>query len=117
MTCRSASDVEAAGPAPAVVSNALYERRPVDALGHLGRALSLVRVSDDGRVAWLALPHGTVPESFVESEELVNYPRSIASVHVACLLCEVHGAVKVSLRGKGDVDVQAVAARFGGGRA
>jgi phosphoesterase RecJ-like protein len=72
-------------------------------------------VSDDGRVAWLALPAGAVPETFVESEELVNYPRSIASVRVACLLRERNGQVKVSLRGKGDVDVQRIAARFGGG--
>jgi phosphoesterase RecJ-like protein len=56
-----------------------------------------------------------VPETFVEGEELVNYPRSIASVRVACLLREREGQVKVSLRGKGDVDVQRVAARFGGG--
>jgi bifunctional oligoribonuclease and PAP phosphatase NrnA len=114
-TFRIAAELTAAGAAPYVVSNALYERRPVDALTNLGRALSLVRVSEDGRVAWLALPHGTVPESFVESEELVNYPRSIASVRVACFLREVNGAVKVSLRGKGDVDVQAICARFGGG--
>jgi phosphoesterase RecJ-like protein len=114
-TFRIAADLAAAGAAPAVVSNALYERRPVDALHHLGRALSLVQVSEDGRVAWLALPEGTVPESFIEAEELVNYPRSLASVRVACFLREVGGTVKVSLRGKGDVDVQAVAARFGGG--
>ena len=114
-TFRIAAALTAAGAAPAVVSNALYERRPTDALGHLGRALSLVQVSEDGRVAWLALPDGTVPESFIESEELVNYPRSIASVRVACFLREVGGKVKTSLRGKGDVDVQAIAARFGGG--
>ncbi len=114
-TFRIASDLTAAGAEPAVVSNALYERRPADALHHLGRALSLVQVSADGRVAWLSLPEGTVPESFVESEELVNYPRSLATVRVACFLREVGGTVKVSLRGKGDVDVQAIAARFGGG--
>ncbi len=45
----------------------------------------------------------------------MNYPRSIASVRVACFLREVGGTVKASLRGKGDVDVQAIAARFGGG--
>jgi phosphoesterase RecJ-like protein len=45
----------------------------------------------------------------------VNYPRSLASVRVACFLREVNGATKVSLRSKGEVDVQAVAARFGGG--
>lgn len=114
-TFRIAAALSAAGAAPAVVSNALYERRPADALHHLGRALSLVHVSEDGRVAWLALPEGTVPEAFIEAEELVNYPRSIASVRVACFLREVDGKVKVSLRGKGDVDVQVVAARFGGG--
>jgi phosphoesterase RecJ-like protein len=36
-------------------------------------------------------------------------------VRVACLLRERDGQVKVSLRGKGDVDVQRIAAAFGGG--
>jgi bifunctional oligoribonuclease and PAP phosphatase NrnA len=114
-TLHIAAALVEAGADPAAVSNALYERRPPDALHHLGRALSLVQVSEDGRIAWLALPAGTVPESFIEGEELVNYPRSLASARVACFLREVGGKVKVSLRGKGDIDVQAVAARFGGG--
>jgi phosphoesterase RecJ-like protein len=112
-TFRIAAELVAAEPA--VVSSAIYERRAPDALRHLGESLSRVRVSEDGRVAWLALPAGLVPETFVEGEELVNYPRSIASVRVACLLRERAGQVKVSLRGKGDVDVQRIAARFGGG--
>jgi phosphoesterase RecJ-like protein len=114
-TLHIAGSLVEAGADPAAVSGALYERRPPDALHHLGRALSLVQVSEDGRIAWLALPAATVPDAFVESEELVNYPRSLASARVACLLREIGGKVKVSLRAKGDVDVQAVAARFGGG--
>jgi bifunctional oligoribonuclease and PAP phosphatase NrnA len=114
-TFRIAAELVASGAEPAVVSSALYERRPTDALRWLGESLARVQVSDDGRVAWLALPNGAVPETFVESEELVNYPRSIASVRVACLLRERGGTVKVSLRGKGDVDVNRIAARFGGG--
>src|SRR5262249_56118971 len=87
-----------------------------DGVGMLGGWLGGVRVSDDGRVAWLALPAGAVPERFIESEELVNYPRSIGSVKVACLLRELGGGrVKVSLRAKGDVDVNTIAATFGGG--
>ena len=104
-----------AGADPAAVSSALYERRAPDALRFLGESLSRVRVADDGRIAWLALPAGLVPERFIEAEELVNYPRSVASVRVACLLRELNGTVKVSLRGKGDVDVQKIAAQFGGG--
>lgn len=115
-TFRIASALTEAGAEPAAVSSALYERRAPDALRHLGEALSRVRVSADGRVAWLALPAGLVPERFIEAEELVNYPRSIGSVKVGCLLRELGGGrVKVSLRAKGEVDVNRVAATFGGG--
>jgi phosphoesterase RecJ-like protein len=114
-TFHTAAALAAAGADPAFVAGCLYERRPVDALGWLGEALRRVRVSDDGQLAWLALPAGLVPESFLEGEDLVNYPRSIASVRVACLLRERDGQVKVSLRGKGDVDVSRIAADFGGG--
>lgn len=114
-TFRIAAALVAAGADPAFVSESLYERRAPDALRWLGESLARVEVSDDGRLAWLALPADAVPETFVESEELVNYPRSIATVRVACLFRERGGEVKVSLRGKGDVDVQRIAARFGGG--
>lgn len=114
-TFRIAGELVAAGAQPALVSDRLYECRPPDALRWLGETLARVRVSEDGRLAWLALPAGAVPETFVESEDLVNYPRSIASVRVAALFRERPGEVKVSLRGKGDVDVREIAARFGGG--
>ncbi len=114
-TFQIASALVEAGAEPGRVAHALYERRPATALRFLGETLSRIEVSEDGRVAWLALPAGAVPDSFVESEELVNYPRSIDSVRVACFLRERDGEVKVSLRGKGDVDVNRIAARFGGG--
>lgn len=114
-TFRIASTLTEAGAEPWRIAERLYERRTGDALRWLAETLARVEVSADGRVAWLALPAGAVPETFVESEELVNYPRSIASVRVACLFRELGGRVKVSLRAKGDVDVQRVAASFGGG--
>jgi phosphoesterase RecJ-like protein len=114
-TFKTAAALVQAGADPAFVSERLYERRAADSLRWLGEALGRVEISDDGRLAWLVLPAGSVPEKFIESEELVNYPRSIATVRVACLLREDLGRVKVSLRGKGDVDVQRIAAQFGGG--
>jgi phosphoesterase RecJ-like protein len=114
-TFRIASALVAAGADPAFVSNQLYERRPPQALRWLGETLARVELSPDGQVAWLALPAGAVPETFVEAEDLVNYPRSVGSVRVACLLRERDAVVKVSLRGKGEVDVSRIAARFGGG--
>jgi phosphoesterase RecJ-like protein len=114
-TFRIAAALVAAGADPAFVSGRLYEQRPRQALRWLGESLSRIEVSPDGQVAWLTLPAGHVPESFVETEDLVDYPRSIASVRVACLLRERDGGVKVSLRAKGDVDVSRIAAKFGGG--
>jgi phosphoesterase RecJ-like protein len=115
-TFRIAADLVAAGAEPAFVSGQLYERRTPDDLEQLGRVLSRIRVSEDGRIAWLALPAGFVRESFVEAEDLVNYPRSIETVKVSVLLRELgRGPVKVSLRAKGEVDVGKIAARFGGG--
>jgi bifunctional oligoribonuclease and PAP phosphatase NrnA len=114
-TFTTAAALVAAGARPELVSQSLYEQRAPDALHWLGEALARVEVSEDGQMAWLALPADSVPERIVESEELVNYPRSVASVRVACLLRERDGTVKVSLRGKGEVDVQRIAAQFGGG--
>lgn len=110
-----AAALVAAGAEPALVSGHLYERREANALRWLGESLRRIEVSADGRIAWLALPSGVVPESFIEAEELVNYPRSVDSVRVACFLRQLGDQVKVSLRAKGDVDVSRIAARFGGG--
>ncbi len=115
-TFRIAAELVAAGAPPAFVSNQVYERRPPEALRQLGEVLSRIQVSEDGRIAWLALPAGLVPDTFVEAEDLVNYPRSIGTTKVAVLLRERPGGpVKVSLRAKGEVDVNRIAAGFGGG--
>jgi phosphoesterase RecJ-like protein len=113
---RVAADLVAHGARPELVAGALYEcRRPED-LRRLAELLARVEVSPDGRVAWLALPAGSVTEAFVTAEDLVNYPRSIASVKVAALFREIDpSSVKVSLRAKGEVSVARIAAAFGGG--
>lgn len=115
-TFRTAGALTALGAEPALVSDWLYQRRPADALTTLGEVLRRVHVSADGRVAWLSIPSGVASDAFVSAEDLVTYPRSIGSVKVAMLLREEGaGLVKVSLRGKGDVPVNRIAHRFGGG--
>ncbi len=115
-TFRIAAALTAAGAQPALVTDNLYQRRPKDALPTLGRLLERVEVSDDGQVATLTVPEGMASEAFMAAEDLVTYPRSIAGVRVAVLLrAEADGKVKASLRGKGDVPVNRIAHRFGGG--
>lgn len=115
-TFRIAAELTACGAEPALVSDRLYRRRPREALGTLGEVLRRVRVSEDGRVAWLAVPRGLTSEAFMAAEDLVTYPRSIDGVKVAVLLREeAPGVVKASLRGKGEIPVNRIAHRFGGG--
>lgn len=113
---RTAAELVARGADPALVAAQLYETRPPESLALLGRLLRQIEVSPDGLVAWLAIPRGSVPDAFLEAEDLVTYPRSIRGVKVAILFKETaDGRVKVSLRGKGEVPVNRIAARFGGG--
>jgi phosphoesterase RecJ-like protein len=115
-TFRMAADLVVQGARPDQVAGALYERRRPEDLRRLGELLARIEVSPDGRLAWLALPLGSVTESLLDAEDLVSYPRSIAGVEVAALLREVGpGTVKVSLRAKGEVNVGRIAAAFGGG--
>ena len=50
-------------------------------------------------------------------QEVVNIPREVEGVEVAALFYEPPKSrtTKVSLRGKGGINVRAVAAKFGGG--
>jgi bifunctional oligoribonuclease and PAP phosphatase NrnA len=115
-TFQIVAELTACGAEPALVSDRLYQRRPKEALVKLGEVLQRVQVSADGRVAWLTVPRGLVSEAFVGAEDLVTYPRSIEGVQVAVLLREeAPGVVKASLRGKGEVAVNRIAHRFGGG--
>jgi phosphoesterase RecJ-like protein len=115
-TFRIAAELAAAGADPALVSDRLYQQRGRDSLVQLGTVLRRVEVSDDGQVAWLSVPRDLVPRELIESEDLVSYPRSIGGVKVAVLLREeAPGTVKASLRAKGEVAVNKIAHRFGGG--
>jgi phosphoesterase RecJ-like protein len=115
-TFRIAAELAAAGADPALVSDQLYQRRAPDALGTLGEILRRVEVSDDGQIAWLSVPQAVASDAFLAAEDLVTYPRSIKGVKVALLLREEgDGVVKCSLRGKGEVAVNRIAHRFGGG--
>jgi phosphoesterase RecJ-like protein len=115
-TFRIAAELAAAGADPSLVSDRLYQQRAPDSLVQLGEVLRRVRISDDGQVAWLTVPRGAVSRELLEAEDLVGYPRSVRGVKVAVLLTEEEpGKVKASLRGKGEVPVNAIAHRFGGG--
>ena len=72
----------------------------------------------DKSFIWAAVTEGDLAEYDVtleETEGLIDFVRQAKEAEVSCVLKEVEGHVRVSLRSLGHVDVSAVAAIFGGG--
>ncbi|HXT50409.1 MAG TPA: DHHA1 domain-containing protein, partial [Thermoanaerobaculia bacterium] len=93
--------------------------RPEPSLRLLGAMLQTLERHDGGRIATAVLTREMFTAAGAaggDSEGLVDYPRSIAGVQAVAIVREVaDGRYKVSLRSSGDVDVEQVARRHGGG--
>ncbi len=84
-----------------------------------GRLFDSVHLALDGQVAYMTLPDSLFAEtgtSMEDAEGIVNFLRRIHGVKVALTLRDAEaGSTKISLRTHGDLNVQEVAASFGGG--
>lgn len=106
------------GVDPWRVASNLYETRPRCQLELLAEVLKTLEVSADGRAAALTVTGEMLTATGCTMDMVdgfVNYARGIRGVEVAMLLRPAGGAVRVSLRSRGAVDVSQIAERFGGG--
>ncbi|MCL6635422.1 MAG: bifunctional oligoribonuclease/PAP phosphatase NrnA [Peptococcaceae bacterium] len=108
-----------AGVPVAEVSTRLYEEKSFVSLKVLSASLATLALSDCGRIAWMTLPL-EIMEKFGATDEhaegVVNYARSVSGVEIGLFFREIApGKYKISFRSKGNVDVNRVAALFGGG--
>lgn len=85
----------------------------------LKTALSTLKTSEDGLVAWMKLAEPDlirINASHDDLDGVVNYARNILGVDVGILFRETEPqTVKISLRSRERVDVAQVAKQFGGG--
>jgi phosphoesterase RecJ-like protein len=107
------------GAHPEQVAQWLYESQPLPVLRLVGEMLQTVQVHESGRVASALLTQdmfsrvGAAPG---DSEGLIDYPRSIAGVDAVTLIRQREdGTHKVSLRSRGEIDVEKIARQNGGG--
>jgi bifunctional oligoribonuclease and PAP phosphatase NrnA len=107
------------GAHPERVSQWLHESRPEGSLRLLAEMLHGLELHENGRIASAVVTLEMFERSGAgpgDSEGLVDYPRSIAGVDVVALLRQVaEDDYKVSLRSRGEIDVEQVARRHGGG--
>jgi phosphoesterase RecJ-like protein len=111
-TFSTAGRPAAYGADPNAVAEAVYAGNSPVGLKLLGQALTSLELSPDGRIAAMMI---APPDGWEEMEDLAEYPLRVRGVQAAALLRVLSGAVRVSLRGKGSVNVSKVAHRFGGG--
>jgi phosphoesterase RecJ-like protein len=113
-----AGELVAAGARPTEAYEYLYEQSSPARLKLAGLVLGRLETAAGGRVAWSEIHRGDYAATGAtppDSEEMVNYPRSLAGVEVALLFMEQPaGGTKVSFRSR-SLDVARLAERFGGG--
>jgi phosphoesterase RecJ-like protein len=100
------------------ITEEIFANKRLAALKLLGRALNEAKVEHDGRYIWSYVDEPMLAECAADgedTEEIVNHLRSVEGVEVAALFKHYDGDIRVSLRSSGRVNVQAAAARLGGG--
>jgi phosphoesterase RecJ-like protein len=114
-----AGELVRAGARATEAYDCLFEQNTLARLKLTGLVLSRLQVTHGGRVAHTEIRRddyaatGALPQ---DSEDLVNYTRSVAGVEVGLLFMEQpRGGVKVSFRSRQRIDVARLAERFGGG--
>jgi phosphoesterase RecJ-like protein len=107
------------GAQPELVAQWLYESQPLATVRLLGEMLRTLELHEGGRIATVILD----PDMFqragagpADSEGLIDHARSVAGVNAVGLIRRRDdGSTKVSLRSRGEVDIEKIARRHGGG--
>lgn len=117
-TFRLAEELVRAGANPTPLYENLFEAAPMPRLKLIGVALERLQTRAQGKIAFTEVllsdytTTGAVPG---DTEDLINYPRSIEGVDLALLFIEQHdGGTKVSFRSR-HADVSKLAEQFNGG--
>jgi len=116
---RMAADLLAAGVEPARIGQALYEETPFGYFAVVSRVLGSAQLETDPGLVWAVLRQQDISDAGIgweSADQLIDLVRLAREAGVACLLKEIQpGVLKGSLRSRGEVDVAAIAASFGGG--
>ena len=100
------------GANPNDIAEAVYASNSPTSMRLLGKALSSLELTEDGCLATMTVEQDNSAE---EMEDLADYGLAIKGVRAAALFRLEGESVRVSLRGRGAVNVSRVARRFGGG--
>ena len=118
-THRIAAELVDLGVEPHTTYSNIYESTHPARLRLLGLTLSELRLSAAGRIGWIAVTQEMLKTAEArpeDTEDFVDFPRSLEGVQVSVLFIELPtGIIRTSLRSKGLIRVNDIAMSLGGG--
>lgn len=115
---RVSADLMEAGADKPLITEEIFANKRFAATKLLGMALERAHLEERGRYCWTYVDEAmlTACEADGEdTEEIVQHLRAVEGVEAAALFKNYDGAIRVSLRSSGRVNVQLAAAALGGG--
>ena len=113
----SAEMIELGADKP-LITEEIFANKRFAATKLLGMALERAVLEEDGRYCWTYVDDVMLAAAHADgedTEEIVQHLRAVEGVEAAALFKAYEGAVRVSLRSSGRINVQAAAATLGGG--
>lgn len=118
-TFRTAAALMEKGADLDAIKHNLFESKSIEELQLLALALRSINSSRDGNIVWMSLNYhdvANVGALNICPEGIINNTLAIKGAQVGLLFRELSpGNIKVGFRSKGEIDVAALASRFGGG--
>lgn len=120
-TMRVAAELIGLGANPKKMYERMYESHSLASRKLLGSCLNTLKISVDGKTAWMYLTKAMFKKTGAtshDSENFVNFPRFIDGVKIALLFSDAakKGFTKVNFRSNESwADVNKIAVKFGGG--
>jgi phosphoesterase RecJ-like protein len=108
-----------AGVNPAAMARRVFDSNSYGKLKLIGSMLDAMQLEDEGRLAVLRLDQRMLEDAgstLNDTEGIINLPLTAREIQAVAFFKALEpGVVRVSLRSKYDVDVRAVAVKYGGG--
>jgi len=105
------------GADPVSVYEQVYECGSLNRLQLLGTALANIRLTHQGRVAYIVLTRdmfANTHTSDVDTDAFVPYALTISGVQVGLMFSDLNDTVKINFRSKGNICINGLAKEFGG---
>jgi phosphoesterase RecJ-like protein len=108
-----------AGVDAAGVARSVYDSNNLGRLKLMGAVLSRMQLDDTGQLATVSVDEALVAScdgTYEDTEGLINLPLTVRAIQAVVFFKEIGpGDWRVSMRSKGDVNINTVARAFGGG--